>query len=240
MTTMRTVVLSGLIVAFATQSFGQAKGKSKRQARKRTVFAAIEDVPGLPRILLIGDSISIGYTLRVRDLLSGKANVHRPPTNCGPTTKGLTSIDEWLGDGNWDIIHFNWGLHDLKYMGPNGENLADPTAGTSHRQVALKQYVKNMEKLVERMKQTGAKLIWCTTTPVAPNTKGRVNGDSAIYNKAVEDIMKEHDVAVDDLYTFALKRLDKIQLPRNVHFGPEGSKALAEHVTEVIIGELNR
>ena len=59
-------------------------------------------------MLLIGDSISIGYTLPVRKLMQGKANIHRPLTNCGPTTKGIAEIDKWLGKDKWDVIHFNW------------------------------------------------------------------------------------------------------------------------------------
>ena len=70
----------------------------------------IQDVPGLPRMLLIGDSISIGYTLPVRERLAGKANVHRIPENGGPTTNGLARLDAWLGTQRWDVIHFNWGL----------------------------------------------------------------------------------------------------------------------------------
>ncbi|MEC8895625.1 MAG: hypothetical protein VX675_04820, partial [Planctomycetota bacterium] len=65
--------------------------KAQQQKKQRKVPAAMKpvtDVEGLPRVLLIGDSISIGYTVGVRELLSGKANVHRPLTNCGPTTKG--------------------------------------------------------------------------------------------------------------------------------------------------------
>ena len=81
--------------------------------------------PKLPNVLLIGDSISIGYTRPVRKKLSGVANVFRPNTNCGPTTKGVSELDKWLGDRKWSVIHFNHGLHDLKYMGPN-KNLAVP------------------------------------------------------------------------------------------------------------------
>src|SRR5688500_10139469 len=74
-------------------------------------FEPVQDVPGLPRVLLIGDSISIGYHVAVRDELKAVANVHRPATNCGPTTLGIEQIDEWLGDGRWAVIHFNFGLH---------------------------------------------------------------------------------------------------------------------------------
>src|SRR6476620_12659536 len=88
-------------------------------------FAQIQDDPALPRVLLIGDSISIGYTVPVRELLQGKANVHRIPTNGGPTSNGLKNIDKWLGNGKWDIIHFNWGIHDLKFM-PDGKRQVEP------------------------------------------------------------------------------------------------------------------
>ncbi|MDE2954799.1 MAG: SGNH/GDSL hydrolase family protein, partial [Gemmatimonadota bacterium] len=89
---------------------------SKENHVNNPAFEPIEDVPGLPRVLIIGDSISIGYTVPVRELLKGKANLHRPLTNCGPTKRGTEEIENWLGDGSWDVIHFNWGLHDIVYM----------------------------------------------------------------------------------------------------------------------------
>ncbi len=197
-------------------------------------LAEIEDTPGLPRVLLIGDSISIGYTLDVRELLDGVANVHRPPTNCGPTTKGLEQIDAWLGDGKWDVIHFNWGLHDLKYVKPGSDGLADVAAEGSRQQVPLQEYQANLERLVERLKQTGAKLIWRTTTPVPEGADGRVPGDAARYNAAALEIVQRHGIAIDDMYAYSMPRLKEIQRPANVHFSPAGSRFLAEHVAEAI------
>lgn len=213
--------------------------RSKPQRRPNPAMAKVEDVAGLPRVLLIGDSISIGYTVPVREMLQGKANVHRPLTNCGPTTKGVAEIDQWLGDGNWDVIHFNWGLHDLKFMGPNGENLADPKASTSRQQVPLDQYEANLRRLVARLKKTGAQLIWRTTTPVPAGAKGRVVGDAAKYNAVAEKIMDEHAIAIDDQYTFAQARLKEIQRPANVHFTPAGSKALAQQTVAAIHKQLS-
>ena len=198
----------------------------------------LEDVEGLPRVLLIGDSISIGYTVGVRNLLKGKANVHRPLTNCGPTTRGLAQIEAWLktgGEGKkWDIIHFNWGLHDLKYMGKDGSNLADPNSKESHQQVPPAEYEKNIRKLVERLEKTAAKLIWRNTTPVPKGAKGRVVGDSAKYNKIAAKIMEEKGIPTDDQYALCMERLEKIQKPANVHFTPEGSQALAEQAVKAI------
>jgi hypothetical protein len=230
--------LSLLLVVILLASSAMAQDKKKKvPAKKRRpnpVFQPIEDDPKLPRVLLIGDSISIGYTLQTRSLMKGKANVHRPRTNCGPTIRGLDQIDAWLGKKKWDVIHFNWGLHDLKYMGPKGQNLADPKAGDSKQQVPPAEYEKNLRTLVERMKKTGAKLIWCATTPVPKGAAGRVVGDSKKYNDIAARVMKDYDIPTDDLYGFANARLSEIQRPRNVHFTPEGSKALAKEVAKAI------
>ena len=217
-----------------------AAQKPKPAAKPAGPLAPVEDQEGLPRVLLIGDSISIGYTVPVRELLKGKANVHRPSTNCGPTSRGVSGMDQWLGKGKWDVIHFNWGLHDLKYLGPNGENLADPKAADSHQQIPPAEYEKNLQLLVKRMKKTGARLIWCTTTPVPSGAKGRVVGDSVKYNQIALRVMKEHGIAIDDLYGFSIGKLEKIQRPANVHFTPEGSRMLAEQVVKSISRQLKK
>ena len=197
-------------------------------------YASVDDVEGLPRVLLIGDSISIGYTLPTRQLLKGIANVHRPAENCGPTIHGLEKLDQWLGEKEWDVIHFNFGLHDLKYMGPKGENLADPSKPENHPQVPLQEYEQNLRELVGKLKQTGAKLIWRNTTPVPPGSKGRVVGDDEKYNAVAEKVMKEHGIKIHDMYSFVLPNMNQIMLNANVHFTDEGYDQLAGEVAGVI------
>jgi lysophospholipase L1-like esterase len=166
----------------------------------------IEDVAGLPRVLLIGDSISIGYTLPVRELLKGEANVHRIPTNGGPTTKGVADLKSWLGDSKWDVIHFNFGLHDLVYMGPDGKRGVDPKLPGAHHQVALADYEKNLTTIVTQLKDTGAKLIWCNTTPVPEGTKNRVADESVKFNEVAAAVMKKADIPINDLHSHAQAR----------------------------------
>lgn len=194
-------------------------------------FRPIEDAPGLPRVLLIGDSISIGYTLPVRALFRGSANIHRPPVNCSSTVEGLASIEEWLGAQRWDVIHFNFGLHDLKYVDAQGRMVA-PDQG--RQRVPLEAYARNLRTLVARLKKSGARLVWCATTPVPKGAHGRVAGSEGDYNRAARKVMEENGVAVDDLHAFAAARLAEIQLPRNVHFTPSGSAQLAECVAASI------
>ncbi len=223
MTTRRNWLRNNIAAATASAAL-PAVGQEPGAQNANPTLSPIQDRPGLPRVLLIGDSISIGYTLPVREMLQDIANVHRIPTNAGPTSKGIEQLDSWLGTQKWDVIHFNWGLHDLKYMFDDKP------------QVDLGQYERNLHRLVGRLKQTGAKLIWASTTPV-PSTRvspKRVPGDVARYNDAAARVMTRHGVAVNDLYHFAMPKLPTIQQPDNVHFHPEGSRLLAQQVAAAI------
>jgi len=207
-----------------------APGQEKKQPKPDPVFAKITDVPGLPRVLLIGDSISMGYTLPVRKLFDGKANVHRVLENGGPTTNGVAKIDKWLnvnGSNKWDVIHFNWGLHDLKVT-------------KEGNQVNPDEYEKNLRQLVKKLKATGAKLIWATTTPVPEGklSPPRKNEDVILYNTISLKIMKEEGVAVNDLYAAVLPKQKEWQRKENVHFTDAGSRTLADLVFKAINQEL--
>lgn len=185
----------------------------------------IEDVPGLPRVLLIGDSISMGYTIPTREALAGKANVHRPPTNCGSTRAGLQNLDKWLGEGKWDVIHFNWGMHDLKYLGSGKQN------------VPIEQYEKNLNELVARLQETGARLIFATTTPLMRDTDRtylREAHAEVAYNDVAKRIMQETGVQINDLHALVLPQISAIQSVDGIHYGKQGSAILAEQVTDSI------
>ena len=190
-------------------------------------LAPVEDDPALPRVLLIGDSISIGYTLPTRALLAGRANVHRPPTNCGNTPRCLRDLDTWLGDEQWDVIHFNFGIHDIKCPKRDGVN-----------QTRVDRYEANLRETVARLKKTGATLIWCSTTESPEAVCGAPARDFVTYNAVAQKVMKENAVRINDLYTFSLPQLKDIQIPVNSHFHAEGSRVLAGRVAEAILAAL--
>jgi hypothetical protein len=234
---MKALSLASLLVFSVLASLPAADKAPPAAKPKRAPspsLAKIEDVPGLPRVLLIGDSISMGYTIPVRELLKGKANVHRIPTNGGPTTNGLKNLTAWLGDTKWDVIHFNWGLHDLKYIQEDPSKRADPKGPGSHLQVPLADYEKNLTTLVAQLQKTGAKLIWCSTTPVPEGSDGRIGGDEAKYNEAAARVMKAAGIPTDDLCAHANAKLSDVQLPKNVHYSEAGYKYLAEKVAAEI------
>ncbi|MEZ0386214.1 MAG: SGNH/GDSL hydrolase family protein [Verrucomicrobium sp.] len=171
---------------------------------------AAPSAPAKKRILLLGDSISIGYTPFVQEKLADKAVVLRPMNkankaeNCSGTTFGVQHIDRWLqiDGGKWDVIHFNWGLHDLKHVLPEDPTKTSDKA-TDPPQATVEVYEKQLREIVAKLQATGARLVFATTTyvPEGPQKVYRSNADVERYNAAALAIMKEKNIAVDDLYT---------------------------------------
>ena len=199
----------------------------------------------LRNVLILGDSISVGYTPFVQQNLDGIANVYRlmfengKNENCHGTTCGIQNIDRWIGTKKWDIIHFNFGLHDLKHIDPvTGKNSSNPE---DPYQADRKQYKKNLSEIVKKLKDTDAKLIFATTTPYPDNLKGSIRdpGLSKKYNKVALKVMKKNNILINDLYGFVFPKMEELQIPQNVHFTKTGSEAIGNEVAQFIRNQLN-
>lgn len=221
------------------------------RAAELTPFTPDADVRGswamtvdsnLPNVLILGDSISIGYTRAVRQILHGEANVFRPmkaggkqPENCGDTGIGLKNLDRWLGTNHWDVIHFNWGLWDLCYRNPKSKTQGqrDKVSGTIT--FSPEEYAHNLEQLVARLQATGARLIWASTTVVPADEAGRFVGDDVKYNAVAARVMKAHGIPTDDLHALTKSFGGEIFAGKgNVHFKPEGYERIAKQVANEI------
>ena len=189
----------------------------------------------LPRVLIIGDSISIGYTKPVQKLLEGKAEVVRPAENCQHTGHGLSKIKAWLGNGKWDVIHFNWGIWDTHMLDAKGGIVRDEgnAKGPLHIRYTPEQYRENLESLVKTMEATGAKLVWASTTPIMSRGGERFE-DIKVRNAIAAEIMKAHNIPIDDLYEPALRHAGQWQGGDKVHFTAAGSEELAKLVSASI------
>ena len=197
------------------------------------------DDPKLPRVLVIGDSISINYHKDTKAELKGKANYYREETNCGPSDRGVNCLALWLGDYtkkgfHWDIIQFNHGLHDLR------QRYDKKSKTWGKHQVSIEDYKNNLEKEIKILKKTGAKLIWCTTTPV-PNSSGgkygRRKDEDLVYNKAAMEVISKYPhIQVNDLNKFVResKAFDQWRKGKNVHFKPAERAALGKAVAMAI------
>jgi len=195
------------------------------------------------RVLILGDSISIGYTPHVRAMLGERAVVVRPTNangsaeNCAGTNKGIQHIDRWLvlDGGGWDVIHFNFGLHDLKRTDPetgkNSNNPDDP------HQASPERYESQLREIVRALQATEARLIFATTTPVPAGDlrPHRAPEDSIDFNRIAARVMDDAGIPINDLYAHVLPRLAELQQPENVHFTKEGSRELGRVVALAVL-----
>lgn len=100
----------------------------------------------------------------------------------------------------WDIIHFNWGIWDIAYRDPQPNDRWHSCVTNGTVTTTLEQYEENLRKLVDRIDDTGANLIWGNITPVKPGTPGRKPEDPGRYNAVAAEIMEEYGVRINDLY----------------------------------------
>ncbi len=186
----------------------------------------------MPKVLLIGDSLRMGYQRRVRELLGDAAVVEAPEENCGHSMWIRERLDEWAIEPDPDLIHFNAGIWDLGWM--PGETVPRFTVAA---------YARNLKLIVERLqRETRAELIFATTTPVlrplrsdVPNERCEVAPIVARYNAAARKVMDAHDVPVNDLYGAVMQAgvTDCLSADK-IHMSPEGSEVLARAVAEAI------
>ncbi|MDG1832029.1 MAG: SGNH/GDSL hydrolase family protein [Verrucomicrobiota bacterium] len=195
----------------------------------------------LPKALLIGDSISLGYTPHVVAVLKGKVEVRHHKGNAQHTGTGLKMLDRWVGETKWDVIHFNWGMWDLCYRHPQSkvQGRRDKERGTLT--TSLEQYEKNLDQLAARLKKTKAKLIWAHSTTVPEGEAGRKVGDDDKYNQAAVRVMKKHGVEINDLNALTDSFPAELFVrPGDVHLKTEGSKKLGQAVALKIMKALSQ
>jgi lysophospholipase L1-like esterase len=177
----------------------------------------------------------------VRELLKGKANVHRIPVNGQSSATGVAGTHgpkSWLGKKKWDVIHFNFGIWDAKLV---------PATGLPA--VPHAQYEANLIEIAKRLQAGGTRVIFATTTPIPADlttvpVPGKLDPKTRLFESIPErnalavKAMQARGVAIDDLYTVILPRVKEFQRPHDVHFTPAGSALLAQSVADSIIQQL--
>ena len=236
------ILVSSATILQPTTALGDAAAKpnSNASAAEKTAAPApihpalvqVPEDPKLPRVLLIGASITMGYTQPLREMLAKKANVLHPPENCGPSWRILKHLDLYLGKKHWDVIQLNCGIHDLTYLDKDRKVLGPKQGGKP--QVPLDEYKTNLDQIVTRLKKTGARLIWCSTTPMNHPDVYRIPADVDRYNEVAREVMKKHDVPINDLNHTVQNFKKPMWTPEGVHFTPDGYRALAEAAAPVI------
>ena len=147
------------------------------------------------KVVLIGDSIRMGYQPLVAAKLAGEAEVWGPAANCRHSLWALDHFDAWVVTQAPDILHVNFGIHDQSTM-PDGEC-----------QILLAQYRLCLRRFLARTRELDSvRMIWATSTPLragGPDTPKRdwqPRGLVEEYNAAALELVNAEGLMVDDLH----------------------------------------
>ena len=189
----------------------------------------------MKNVLLIGDSIRMGYDKAVKNNLKNKANVYFPEENCRFASYVLRYIHEYksiLGNNHVDVLHWNAGLWDcLRLFGEE-----------PHTPVEV--YAYYIERICIRIKKLfpDAQVIFATSTSVqselmSPDFK-RCNEEIEAYNAAAVKVVLKYGFQVNDLYTVS------VTLPAEAHsdavhyYTPMGTQKFTEQVLSYLLPAL--
>lgn len=188
-----------------------------------------------PSVILIGDSICMGYRPEVQKRLVDKVEILGIMGNGGDSGHVLENIEEWMINREADLIHFNCGLHDLKFE-----------RDEKTYQQPIHVYETNLREIMARLqKESRAKLAWATTTPVIDQRHNAVKGfdrylrDVQAYNQVAAAIMKEAGIPVDDLYGAIWNDdVEECLGGDGVHMTQHGNNILIDVVCNFVLNEL--
>jgi len=183
------------------------------------------------KIVLVGDSIRMGYQAYVRKELSGLSDVWAPEQNGGNSTNIQKHLNEWIISQAADVVHINCGLHDLKR-----------DFGADETVIPLLQYQANLRDFLERtLQETQSTVVWATTTPVNEiwhhQRKGfdRLESDVVAYNDVSVEVAQEFGVLINDLFQVIVDAgRDNYLSPDGVHFTADGCDLLGKSVVDYI------
>lgn len=192
------------------------------------------ETPKLAKVVLLGDSIRMGYAPIVEKELAGVAIIVSPKANGGDSSNELKHLEEWAIREQPAIVHFNAGIHDTKR-----------TKATGKFQVPPEQYEANLRKIVGRLrKETKATVLFATTTPILDDraAKTREKAEYELreasieqYNRIALGVMQKSGVSVDDLHGLVVgDDLPKLMSDDGVHFTTQGREILGKAVAAFI------
>ena len=197
----------------------------------QSMAQSADPVP-LPKVVLVGDSIRLGYAPVVTRLLSGKATVISVEANGGDSGNVLRNLEEWVIREKPDIVHLNAGLHDLKV-----------SRQTRQYQVPIDQYEANLRSMAQIIREgTSARLIFASTTPILDERHSlrgaefdRFERDVRRYNEVAFRVMEDLGVPVDDLHWIVEKEVTGALLGKDgTHYTPEGYELLGQAVADCV------
>ena len=188
-------------------------------------------------VILLGDSIRLGYQETVRQELDCLAEVWAPEENGQHSVHELLNFWQWVADRQPDVLHLNAGLWDCRGLLPGD---------FTDRCVPLEHYRANVRKWLElSQRHTRAKIIWATSTPIhedrhhttqdASGRPARRIADVELYNAAASEEANALGIEINDLFNFVIANDKDTMLNEDgVHYTPDGCALLGRQVAGVI------
>ena len=157
----------------------------------------------MKKVLLIGDSIRMGYCNYVKEALKDTAEVVYPGDNCRFAQYVLRHLESWRTelqlDESLEVVHWNAGLWDT--LRNFDEDVLTPPE-------VYREFINRCCKKIKRF-FPNAKVIFATSTPVLEHKFSkdsyRLNKDVREFNQiAIEECLK-YGFEINDLYAVAEK-----------------------------------
>ena len=190
----------------------------------------------MKKILLIGDSIRMGYDKYVKESLKNVAEVYYTKENNCFAEYTLRYAHEWksqLGCGDdVDLVHWNAGLWDCLELFED-----EPLSTVDYYKNAIGRIDKRLRMLFPK-----AKMVFATSTSVNEEIMDknfrRHNSVIERYNEAAKEVLSGTDTQINDLYTLTTA-FPKEYRSDFVHFYTDkGTEIIGGRVLAVICSEL--
>ena len=191
----------------------------------------------MKKIILIGDSIRMGYDKYVKEALEGTAELFYPEENSKFATYILRFAHEWKSRGKWpsdvDLIHWNAGLWDVIEMYGDG-----PLTPIEYYAQTIKRVDKRLRLLFP-----DAKIVFATSTAVLeekchPQFK-RYNATIDAYNKAAIDALSDTDTVINDLFAVTQTCPEEYHSDAVHYYTDQGLELIGGKVLGVLCNELS-
>lgn len=190
----------------------------------------------MKKVLLLGDSIRMGYDSYVKDILEGEFQVLYDEEDNGR----FAAYTLWQANqlfkkyGKFDVVHWNNGYWDM--------NIESPMTEPIH---PVEEYIHFLKRIIKLIRENGAKIIFATTTPILDSgrsadntgTGAQINYDNEWvkkYNEAAKSLMAEENIPVNDLYGLCMEDGNLYKCEDMLHLTEEGYKKCAESAASMI------
>lgn len=194
----------------------------------------------MKKVLLLGDSIRMGYAGYVRELLKDKCEVYYDELDNGRfAAYTLWQVNQFFKKyGRFDAVHWNNGYWDM--------NIETPMLEAMH---PIDEYVHFLKRIIAEIRRNGAEIIFATTTPILESGSAMDNTGTGIkinysndwvmkYNDAAKALMSQENITVNDLYTNMLKDKNCYKCEDMLHLTEEGYRICAENAARLIAEKL--